>query len=128
MSTAKAAAKISIRKRWCMRLIAWLEHIRRHPDSPSFALLLAQDDGWLRERRREVGSFGNSRTAEAGKTQTRAGPGFPIRFFSNWLEALDSQGVIVNPSRSKDITKAGAERLYKIVFDVQVSPLAIQDG
>ena len=104
--------------RWCQKLVSWVEHIRRHHDSLAYAFLTAQGDDWLRERRVEVGAFGVSRSLDAGETRTRAGRGAPQRFFSGWLEALDSQcnGQCTNAQRNKGLTANHANILYRIFF------------
>ena len=88
-----------------------------------------QDDAWLRKARAQVGKFGMSRSIEGGETATRAGPGFPIRFFQKWFEILSSQeDGFSNSQRSKPISKLNAERLYRLIFVRNRISIALEDG
>ena len=62
ISAVKTSAKINIKRRWCTKLISWIEHLRRHPECPQSCFLDVQDDFWLRERRALVGGLGASRS------------------------------------------------------------------
>ena len=74
---------LCVRTRWALRLISWVEHMYRHPETFAFQLVITQDDEWLRMQRASVGS-----SIFAGFTRTRAGPGCPLRWGTNWLEAV----------------------------------------
>ena len=115
----KEECSFSMRSRWCMKVVGWVEHIRRHQGCTSFCFLISQGDDWLRERRREAGGLGRMRTLESGETRTRMGAGHPNRFATIWLEQLDMLcgGVCENPQRQKSVTKQHAEDLYSLIFE-----------
>ena len=75
-----------------------------------------------------MGGLGASRSIFAGATRTRSGPGFPLRFFSKWLEELDSQDRIENPRKAKVVTQKHADHLFLIIFETRENALALLDG
>ena len=93
-----------------------LEHLHRHPDTIGYKFLNVQDELWLRTIRCLIGSFGNTRSSEAGATGTRAGPGFPLRFLGSWYESLRNSECFLNPNRSKHASKEHASLLHDKVF------------
>ena len=111
-----------------MKLISWIEHLRRHPECLQSCFLDVQDDFWLRERRALVGGLGASRSIFAGATRTRSGPGFPLRFFSKWLEECDSQDRIENPCKAKMVTQQHADHLFRFILETRENALALLDG
>ena len=115
LSKLKLEVGLDIRRRLCFKVATWIEHVRRHELTPSAILLDAQRDEWLRERRRETGSFGALRSEDRGATATRLGPGFPLRFAVGWLEELENQPEgFSNPRRESRISKENAERLHAL--------------
>ena len=100
----------------------------RHPTSPGTLLLLSQDDAWLRERRRAVGMFGQSRTESRGETRTMAGAGLPIRYGHKWIEYVDAESGWNNPHKTKQLSKNRAE-LIRTQFLLPISrQLALENG
>ena len=74
----------------------------------AFKLLVSQDDEWLRLQRAAVGSS----SVFGGLTLTRAGPGYPLRWGANWLEAVgDVCGGWENAERVAERTTAKASLL-----------------
>ena len=73
---------------------------------------MSQTDQWLREKRYAAGSFGKSRNADAGATNTRASPGFPMRWGGGWLEEMSGlTGGWENAGKSKSTSKERASVL-----------------
>ena len=129
ISRQKSAVKFDLRLRLAQRLASWVEHCRRHPQSPACLCLDAQDDSWLRERRVEMGRFSNSRTLHAGETGTRSGGGFPHRWGSGWVEFVgESELGWDNPTRSKCLTRQRAEIIKNQFLSTASSQLAILDA
>ena len=125
----KLETKLSVRSRWALKLVSWVEHLHRHADSPAASCLRCQDDAWLRERRREVGGFGVSRSLHAGETRTRSAGGYPFRWGFKWLEALDSiDDGWPNPSKCKQRTMRKADVLNSQFLKRTVHALAIENG
>ena len=62
------------------------------------------------------GQFNLFRSVDAGKTATRLGPGYPLRFFSSWLESLSRDGGLTNPDRDRSVSKANADLLFNLIF------------
>ena len=128
-SILKREVGAEVRRRWAYKVVTWVEHLRRHPESLGCTFLEIQDDSWLRSQRLKVGKFGGSRSLESGETATRAAAGYPIRFASKWLEALSADGGLTNPERSKTLSKANAHRLFEFCFACRTSaPLSVMDG
>ena len=124
----KLDAKIDVRRRWIYKVTTWIEHLRRHPSCIGNILLNSQGDEWLRERRRRVGKFGRSRTEDAGETATRSVGGFPHRYASTWLEAMDtSSSGFCNPLRSKSKSHENANSLYEFIYNPPAM-LALEDA
>ena len=129
--SVKAEVDFNLKFRWCQKIVGWVEHIRRHPDTLQFVFMTTQGDEWLRERRMEAGGLGKHRSLDSGQTNTRAGPGAPNRFFSGWLEALDSrcEGQCKNASRDKALGRTHASLLYELVFlSSSTADLALEDA
>ena len=112
VSDLKHNCGFDIRSRWAIRIVSWVEHMFRHQDRPSFQFLNVQTDPWLRERRREAGLSGPSRTLRGGATNTRHGPGAPLRWGNTWFEhILFSETGWHNPTKMRSQTKFNAEFL-----------------
>ena len=75
-----------VRSRWALRLVSWVEHMFRHKSSPSFQFLDVQTDAWLRQQMREAGMSSTSGTVHGGATNTKSGPGNPLRWCHRWVE------------------------------------------
>ena len=117
-----------VRRRWAYKVVTWIEHLRRHPDTVGCRFSEIQNDEWLRSQRLSVGMFGISRSLEAGETRTRSGAGYPIRSGANWLEALSKDGGLRNPERSKSVSKANADILFQFMFARKTSTsLSVMD-
>ena len=130
VASEKTRAKFDMRLKWAKKLTTWVEHLHRHPENVSLSLTQTQDDSWLRERRREAGGFGASRSEHRGATNTRAGCGVPIRWGERWLEdigSLGSTGPWENPSKSIPITMLRANALRSRYLTRMSPTLAIAD-
>ena len=104
----KKEARVDVRFRWCLRVVTWMEHLFRHPDSCGFLCLEVQDSAWLRSRREHMGG--------TGARGTRSGPGCPARFTDSWFEPLKRSGCFDNLTRSQKQSKESANLLYTLVF------------
>ena len=125
---AKSEARIDLRFRFAYRVVSWVEHLSRHSSRPAFLLLNSQDDAWLRIRRLCVGKFGTSRSISSGETATRSGPGFPIRWASQWLDEVGcAGGGWTNAERDSQVTKNRAH-ILRALFLTSGGHLALQDG
>ena len=126
----KSRANFDMRLKWAKKLVTWVEHIHRHPENPSVSLTLAQGEGWLRERRREAGSFGSKRSENSGATNTRSGSGLPIRWGERWLEDIGQMGVSEswsNLSKSKRVSNSRANALKMRYLTRQSPMLSLMD-
>ena len=122
-SGLKRRVGAEVRRRWAYKVVTWIEHLRRYPDSIGCQFLGIQDDNWLRSQRLRVGMFGASRTLDAGETRTRSGAGYPIRFCANWLDKLSENEGLCNPERSKSVSRANADALFELIFARKKGPL-----
>ena len=87
---------LSVRRAWAGCLVRWLEHLRRHPETPSAMVFAVQDDLWM-----DTVRF----LYAAGSTGTRTGPGKPIRWGERWVGLLEESCGIENPLRDKGLTR-----------------------
>ena len=56
---------------WRRRALSWHAHLQRHPSSWAAVLLRTEGEDWLRTRRAQYNTAGNSYTERAGRTRTR---------------------------------------------------------
>ena len=126
----KLEARVDVRFRFAYKVVTWLEHLTRHKDLPAYSFLISQTDEWLREKRYAAGSFGKSRNADAGATNTRTHPGFLVRWGSGWLEAMTSRaGGWENARKSKATSKERAQLLVDLLLrKPRRGRLALDDG
>ena len=114
VASLKRDCSFDIRSRWAIRIVSWVEHMFRHQDRPSFHFLNSQTDPWLRARRREAGLSGLSRTLRGGATNTRCGPGAPLRWGNIWFEyILFTETGWHNPTKDKSQTRLNADLLLE---------------
>ena len=109
VSTMRDKLNLRITPQWAMCLVRWLEHLQRHPESPGSMLLEVQDDLWVQTLRAlnvKSASFDN---VLSGRTNTRSGPGKPIRWAESWVQALKVASGIANPMRDKALTRERAQ-------------------
>ena len=101
----------SLRERWGLKLVSWVEHVYRHPESVACQLLQTQDDDWLRTMRILAGRTGVHHNMYAGETRTRTAGIAPQRWGENWVDFVRWEKGWDNPARSKALTKARARLL-----------------
>jgi hypothetical protein len=100
--------RLAVSLEWSLSLVRWVEHLHRHPDLPSAVLLTVQDDTWMQIARGVNWTPSQDGSLRAGSTRTRAGPGKPIRWAENWLDALRAEHGLDNAARSRKTTKRRA--------------------
>ena len=125
ISTLKEECSFGIRKRFCYKIVTWVEHLWRHKESHLYKLLYIHDDCWLRTMRVLVNPSCAHGFYESGATRTRSGPGAPLRWGAGWLERLSAGGGgWENPSKCKRSSWDKANALYAMIFDGSSSRIA----
>ena len=104
-------ADVRLSDHWVFKVVAWLEHLLRHPACPATRLLLQQTPEWLETCRSFVGKSTQYSTDRAGITLTRAGRGQPVRYLGEWWRDISFH----NPSQSAIVSRQTAMQLYNIL-------------
>ena len=125
----KLSASVDIRFRHAYKLCTWVEHMFRHTDRPSFHLIQSQDDTWLETCRYLANRFSSTRTATAGETGTRSGPGHPLRWGGVWLASVSEHfGGWGNEAKDRAVTKAKASFVVQHFMHKPSARLALMDS
>ena len=108
-------ANLTISKQWSLALIRWVEHVRRHGDTPVARLLNVQSDLWLDTMRALRWTVSSSSFAGMLGPGTRSGPGKPIRWSEQWLDAVESALGLDNEERYAAVTRERAQMVQGIL-------------
>ena len=97
---------------WALKVTTWLEHCKRHPESPAACLLACQDPLWLQTLRALTGGLDRFGSLEDGRTRIRVGPGKPTWYLGTWYAMIDFN----KPGRNKCLSRATAQKLWGAVY------------
>ena len=127
VARARDEGGVSLRERWGVRLVSWVEHVFRHPESLAFQLLHVQDDEWLQTMRILVGRSGGGFNMFGGETQTRTAGIAPQRWGEGWVDLVRREKGWENPARSRALTKARARLVIdNFILSVSQHRLALE--
>ena len=106
-------------------LIRWVEHVRRHGQTPAALLLNVQSDLWLDTMRALRWTVNSSSFSGMLGTGTRSGPGKPIRWSEQWLHAVEAALGLDNEDRNSGTTRQRAQLVQCILEKAKLHGVAM---